>query len=88
MKKSIASGCVVALLLMALVGCEKKNGDAIVIGKDRDKGIQEGPGGPFLHPATRRKQPVRSFSTRLNGSDWLGRRSRAPDEQESGALFW
>jgi hypothetical protein len=34
MKKSIASGCVVALLMMSLVGCEKKNGDAIVIGKD------------------------------------------------------
>jgi len=34
MKKSIVSGCVVALLLMGLVGCEKKNDDAIVIGKD------------------------------------------------------
>ncbi len=30
MKKSIVSGCVVATLLMGLVGCEKKSGDAAV----------------------------------------------------------
>jgi hypothetical protein len=35
MKKSIVSGCVVALLLMTgLGGCEKKSGDVVVIGKD------------------------------------------------------
>jgi hypothetical protein len=35
MKKSIVPSCVVALLLMAgLGGCEKRNGEAIVIGKD------------------------------------------------------
>jgi hypothetical protein len=35
MKKSILSSCVVALLLMTgMGGCEKKSGDAVVIGKD------------------------------------------------------
>jgi hypothetical protein len=35
MKKSIMPGCVVALLLMiGLGGCEKKSGDAVVVGKD------------------------------------------------------
>ena len=34
MKKSIVSGCGVALLLKALVGCEKKSGNAVVVGKD------------------------------------------------------
>jgi uncharacterized lipoprotein NlpE involved in copper resistance len=40
-KKSIVSGCVVALL-MGLVGCEKKNDDAIVIGKDYVAAVKEG----------------------------------------------
>ena len=34
MKKSFVCGCVAVFLLMALFGCEKKSGDAIVIGKD------------------------------------------------------
>jgi hypothetical protein len=35
MKKSIVPGCVVALLfIIGLVGCEKKSGDAVVVGKD------------------------------------------------------
>lgn len=35
MKKSIVPGCVVALLLIiGLCGCEKKSGEAVVIGKD------------------------------------------------------
>jgi hydroxymethylpyrimidine/phosphomethylpyrimidine kinase len=34
MKKSIAFGCVLASLLLGLGGCEKKSGDAVVIGKD------------------------------------------------------
>jgi hypothetical protein len=34
MKKSIVFGYVVALLMMSLVGCEKRNGNAIVIGKE------------------------------------------------------
>jgi hypothetical protein len=33
-EKSILLRCVFALFVMSLVGCEKKNGDAIVIGKD------------------------------------------------------
>jgi uncharacterized lipoprotein NlpE involved in copper resistance len=44
MKKSIVSGCVVALLLMGLVGCEKKSGEAVVIGKDYVAGVKEGEG--------------------------------------------
>ena len=42
MKKSIVSGCVVATLLMGLVGCEKKSGDAVVIGKDYVAAVKEG----------------------------------------------
>ncbi len=42
MKKLIASGCVVALLVMGLAGCEKKNGDAIVIGKDYVAAMKQG----------------------------------------------
>jgi hypothetical protein len=35
MKKSIVPGCVVALLLIiGLVDCEKKSGNAVVVGKD------------------------------------------------------
>ena len=35
MKKSIAPGCVIALLLIiGLLGCEKKSGDPLVGGKD------------------------------------------------------
>jgi len=43
MKKSILPGCVVALLLMTgLGGCEKKTGDAIVIGKDYVAAAKQG----------------------------------------------
>jgi hypothetical protein len=43
MKKSIVSRCVVVLLLMAgLGGCEKRNGEAIVIGKDRVAAAKQG----------------------------------------------
>jgi hypothetical protein len=42
MKKSIVSGCVIALLLMSQVGCEKKSGDAIVIGKHYVAAVKEG----------------------------------------------
>jgi uncharacterized lipoprotein NlpE involved in copper resistance len=34
MKKSIASGCAVALMLMSLVGCEEKSGEAVVLAKE------------------------------------------------------
>ena len=36
MKKSIVSGCAVALLLKSLVGCEKQSADAVVIGKVKE----------------------------------------------------
>jgi len=43
MKKSIVSSCVVALLLMTgLGGCEKKSGDAVVIGKDYVAAVKQG----------------------------------------------
>ena len=43
MKKSIVPGCLVALLLITgLCGCEKKNGDAIVIGKDYVAAVNQG----------------------------------------------
>jgi len=42
MKKSILLGCVFALFAMSLAGCEKKNGDAIVIGKDYVAAVKQG----------------------------------------------
>jgi hypothetical protein len=43
MKKSIVSGCVVALLLMTgLGGCERKSGDAVVIRKDYVAAVKQG----------------------------------------------
>jgi|SRR5262249_24069728 len=42
MKKSIVSGGVVALLLIGLVACEKKHGEAIVIAKDYVAAVNEG----------------------------------------------
>jgi len=43
MKKSILLSCVLALLLMTgLGGCEKKRGDAVVIGKDYVAAVKQG----------------------------------------------
>jgi hypothetical protein len=43
MKKSILPGCVFALFsMLSLIGCEKKTGDAIVIGKDYVAAAQQG----------------------------------------------
>lgn len=43
MKKSILLGCVFALfLMMSLGGCEKRNGEAIVIGKDYVAAVKQG----------------------------------------------
>src|SRR5437870_13755737 len=43
MKKWIVHSSVVALFLMiSLIGCEKKNGDAIVIGKDYVAAVKQG----------------------------------------------
>src|SRR5438309_12128830 len=43
MKKWIVHGSVVALFLMiSLIGCEKRNGDAIVIGKDYVAAVKQG----------------------------------------------
>jgi hypothetical protein len=41
-EKSILLGCVFALFVMSLAGCEKKNGDAIVIGKAYVAASKEG----------------------------------------------
>ena len=42
MRRWIVSGCVVAVLVMGLAGCEKKSGDAIVIGKDYVAAVKQG----------------------------------------------
>ena len=42
MKISTVSGCIVAVLLIGLVGCEKKSGNAIVIGKDYVAAAKQG----------------------------------------------
>jgi hypothetical protein len=41
-EKSILLGCVFALFVMSLAGCEKKSGDAIVIGKDYVAAVKQG----------------------------------------------
>jgi hypothetical protein len=41
-EKSILFGCVFALFVINLAGCEKKNGDAIVIGKDYVAAMKQG----------------------------------------------
>ena len=42
MKKSIVFGCVVALLSIGVLGCEKKDGEAIVIGKNYVAAVKQG----------------------------------------------
>ena len=42
MKKLILLSCVLALLLMGLGGCDKKSGDAVVIGKDHVAAVKQG----------------------------------------------
>src|SRR5438046_6375921 len=43
MKKSIVLGCIIALLLMmGLGGCEKKSGDAVVMGQDYVAAVKQG----------------------------------------------
>src|SRR5436190_9306390 len=43
MKKSIVLGCIIPLLLMmGLGGCEKKSGDAVVIGKNYVAAVKQG----------------------------------------------
>jgi hypothetical protein len=43
MKKSIVPGYVVALLLLIVLGgCEKKSGDAVVVGKDYVAAVKQG----------------------------------------------
>jgi hypothetical protein len=42
MKKSILLSCMLALLMTGLGGCEKKRGDAVVIGKDYVAAVKQG----------------------------------------------
>ena len=42
MKKSMVFGYVVALLFICLVACEKKSGNAVVIGKDYVAAVKQG----------------------------------------------
>jgi len=42
MKKSMVFGYVVALLFICLAGCERKSGDAVVIGKDYVAALKQG----------------------------------------------
>ena len=42
MKKSMVFGYVVALLFICLAGCERKSGDAVVIGKDYVAAVKQG----------------------------------------------
>ena len=42
MKKSMVFGYVVALLFICLVACEKKSGNALVIGKDYVAAVKQG----------------------------------------------
>ena len=42
MKKSVVFGCVGALLLIGFLGCERRSGDAVVIGKDYVAAVKQG----------------------------------------------
>jgi hypothetical protein len=42
MMKSVVFGCVGALLLIGFLGCEKRSGDAVVIGKDYVAAVKQG----------------------------------------------
>jgi hypothetical protein len=42
MKKSVVFRCVGALLLIEFLGCEKRSGDAVVIGKDSVAAAKQG----------------------------------------------
>jgi hypothetical protein len=80
MKKSIVSCCVVALLLMGLVGCEKKSGDAIVIGKDYVAAVKEGE--EIKDPrATNHEQWIAKVRMRDNGRSIEIRTDRAQWEK-------
>ena len=80
MKKSIVSGCVVALLLMGLVGCEKKSGDAIVIGKDYAAAVKDGEEIKDAR-ATNREQWIVKVRMRDNGPTIEVRADRAQWEK-------
>jgi hypothetical protein len=80
MTKSIVSGCVVALLLMGLVGCEKKSGDAIVIGKDYVAAVKEGEGIKDAR-ATNHEQWIVKVRMRDNGRTIEVRADRAQWEK-------
>jgi hypothetical protein len=80
MKKSMLSGCVVALLLMSLVGCEEKNGDAIVIGKDYVAAVKQG-GEIKDQRATNHEQWIVRVRMRDNGRTIEVRANRAQWEK-------
>ena len=42
MKKSVVFGCVGALLLIGFLACERRSGDAVVIGKDYVAAVKKG----------------------------------------------
>jgi hypothetical protein len=42
MKKSVVFACIGALLLIGFLGCEKRSGDAVVIGKDYVAAVKKG----------------------------------------------
>jgi hypothetical protein len=79
-KKSIVSGCVIALLLMGLVGCEKKSDDAIVIGKDYVAAVKEGEEIKDA-PATNREQWIVKVRMRDNSRTIEVRADRAQWEK-------
>jgi|SRR4029453_5220617 hypothetical protein len=79
-KKSIVSGCVVALLLMGLVGCEKKSDDAIVLGKDYVAAVKEGEEIKDAR-ATNREQWIVKVRMRDNGRTIEVRADRAQWEK-------
>ena len=69
-------------------GVHMSEGDSTIQRINRDERIQERPGDAFLHPAARRKQPVRSLSPRLSRTDRPRQAGSAPDGKPSGAFFF
>ena len=81
MQKSIVPGCVFALLLITgLCGCEKKSGEAVVIGKDYVAAAKQGD--EIKHErATNHEQWIVEVRMRDNGRTIQVRADRAQWEK-------
>jgi hypothetical protein len=70
MKKSIVSGCVIAVLLMGLIGCEMKSGEAVVLAKEHIAAalpIEETPAAQSVPSPTGELRPLADDEITVDG---------------------